>query len=136
MKLGLKEKTAHAIGGVGHNLIYALFSGYLLIFYTDVFGLSSAFTGTLFLVARIWDAFNNPFFGAIRDRTHSHWGRYRPWLFFSAPIGYAKSQPQNSFVNDGFSSSDVSLPFSDLPRGFYRDVVLSPLQKRFRSHGT
>jgi len=86
MKLGLEEKAAHAIGGVGHNLIYALFSGYLLIFYTDVFDLSSAFTGTLFLIARIWDAFNNPFFGAVMDRTHSRWGRYRPWLFFSAPI--------------------------------------------------
>jgi sugar (glycoside-pentoside-hexuronide) transporter len=86
MKLTFKEKAAHAIGGVGHNLIYALFSGYLLIFYTDVFGLSSAFTGTLFLIARIWDAFNNPFFGAVMDRTHTRWGRYRPWLFFSAPI--------------------------------------------------
>jgi sugar (glycoside-pentoside-hexuronide) transporter len=86
MKISIREKAAHAIGGVGHNLIYALFSGYLLIFYTDVFNLDSAFTGTLFLIARIWDAVNDPMFGALMDKTHSKWGRYRPWMAVAAPL--------------------------------------------------
>lgn len=84
--LSKKEKFGHAVGGVGHNLIYALFSGYLLIFYTDVFKLSPVFTGVLFLVARIWDAVNDPMLGIIADRTRSRYGRYRVWLMRAAPV--------------------------------------------------
>jgi Na+/melibiose symporter-like transporter len=81
-----KEVFGHAAGGVGHNLIYALFSGFLLIFYTDIFGLSPAFTGVLFLVARVWDAVNDPMMGLLADRTHSRMGRYRIWLVRAAPV--------------------------------------------------
>ena len=81
-----KEQIGHAIGGVGHNLIYALFSGFLLIFYTDIFGLSGTFTAILFLVARIWDAINDLLMGMLADKTKSRFGRYRVWLFAAAPI--------------------------------------------------
>ena len=84
--LSNKERFGHAIGGVGHNLIYALFSGYLLIFYTDVFKLSPAFTALLFLLARIWDAVNDPMLGIIADKTRSRFGRYRVWLMRAAPV--------------------------------------------------
>jgi GPH family glycoside/pentoside/hexuronide:cation symporter/probable glucitol transport protein GutA len=78
--------TGHVIGGLGHNLIYALFSGFLSIFYTDVFGLSPAFTATLFLVARIWDAVNDHLMGFLSDKTKTRIGRYRSWLIFMSPI--------------------------------------------------
>jgi sugar (glycoside-pentoside-hexuronide) transporter len=81
-----KEVFGHAAGGIGHNLIYALFSGFLLIFYTDIFGLSPAFTGVLFLIARVWDAVNDPMMGLLADRTHSRMGRYRVWLVRAAPV--------------------------------------------------
>lgn len=81
-----KEKLFYALGGVGHNLVYAMFSGFLLIFYTDVFGLSPAFTGILFLLARIFDTVNDPMMGYIADRTRSRFGRYRVWLFRAAPL--------------------------------------------------
>lgn len=81
-----RDYVGFAIGGIGHNLIYALFSGYLLVFYTDVFHLSGGFTAVLFLIARIFDAINDPIMGIIADKTNSRFGRYRVWLMRAAPI--------------------------------------------------
>lgn len=81
-----KESLGYALGGIGHNLIYALFSGYLLVFYTDVFGLSAGFIALLFLVARIFDTVNDPIMGIIADKTNSRFGHYRIWLMISGPI--------------------------------------------------
>lgn len=86
MKSKKSELIGYACGGIGHNLIYALFSGYLLIFYTDVFELSAGFTGLLFLIARIFDAVNDPIMGVIADKTNSKLGRYRVWLYRAAPV--------------------------------------------------
>ncbi len=80
------EQFCHAVGAIGHNLIYALFSGYILIFYTDIFKLSPMFLTVLFLVARIWDAINDPVMGIVADKTHSKMGRYRIWLLRAAPV--------------------------------------------------
>ena len=57
---------------------------YMLFFYTDVFGISAAVVGTMFLVSRIWDAVNDPLMAALADRTNSRWGKFRPWIFFAA----------------------------------------------------
>lgn len=73
----------HALGAIGQNMIYALWSSYILKFYTDVFGITGAVAGTIMLVARIFDAVNDPFMGMIADRTRTRWGRFRPWLLFS-----------------------------------------------------
>jgi len=57
---------------------------YLLIYYTDVLGLAAAAVGTMFLLTRFWDAANDPIMGIIADRTHSQWGKFRPWLLWGA----------------------------------------------------
>ncbi|MGL5693712.1 MAG: MFS transporter [Peptostreptococcaceae bacterium] len=75
-----KEMFGHAIGGLGQNTIFSLWSGYMMMFYTDVFGLSVTFVGALFLMARAWDAINDPLMGMLADRTRSKYGRFRPWL--------------------------------------------------------
>ncbi|MGL4373546.1 MAG: glycoside-pentoside-hexuronide (GPH):cation symporter, partial [Turicibacter sp.] len=77
-----KEILGHALGGVGQNFIFAFWSGYMMMFYTDVFGLTAAFVGLLFFGARIWDAINDPMMGMLADRTRTRWGRFRPWLLF------------------------------------------------------
>lgn len=58
------------------------------LFYTDVFGLTPALVGTLFIALRVFDAISDPVMGVIADRTQSHWGRFRPWqLWIAIPIG-------------------------------------------------
>lgn len=81
-----KELFGYSLGGIGHNLIYALFSGYLLIFYTDVFELPASYVAMLFLVARILDTVNDPIMGVIADKTKSRLGHYRIWLMVASPV--------------------------------------------------
>lgn len=59
---------------------------FLMIFYTDVFGISMSAVATLMLFSRFWDAINDPIIGGLSDKTHTRWGRYRPWLLFAAPL--------------------------------------------------
>ena len=83
-----KEIFGHAIAGVGQNFIFAFWSGYMMMFYTDVFELAPAFVGMLFFGARVWDAVNDPMMGIVADKTRTRWGRFRPWLLFMPiPIG-------------------------------------------------
>ncbi|MGM0920417.1 MAG: MFS transporter [Bacillota bacterium] len=85
MKVSLKTSVAYGLGSLGQNLIYGFVVSYLLLFYTDYFGISAAAVGTLFLVARIWDACNDPFTGYIVDNTRTKWGKFKPYILF-API--------------------------------------------------
>jgi len=80
----LKRSTilAYGMGSLGNNIIYAFISTYLLVFYTESFGLKAASIGTLFLVARVWDGFNDPIMGIIVDNTETRWGKFRPYLLF------------------------------------------------------
>lgn len=59
---------------------------FLMIFYTNVFGIGMSAEATLMLVFRIWDAVNDPIVGALSDKTHTRWGRYRPWLLIDTPL--------------------------------------------------
>ncbi|UKJ83789.1 MFS transporter (plasmid) [Priestia megaterium] len=83
-RISIIEKVGYASGDFACNLIYATVSTYLLFFYTDVFGLSAAAAGTMFLVVRVVDALADPFIGTIVDRTNSKFGRFRPYLLFGA----------------------------------------------------
>ena len=59
-----------------------------LAFYTDAFGITAAAAGTLFLVVRVWDAIFDPFMGVVADRTNTKWGKFRPWILWTAvPFG-------------------------------------------------
>jgi len=87
-KLTLKEKIGYSLGDTASNLFFQTFILFMLYFYTDVFGLSAAAVGTMFLVTRIWDAVNDPLMGMVADRTNTRWGKFRPYLLFVAiPFG-------------------------------------------------
>ncbi len=87
-KLKLKEKIAYGFGDFASSMFWKMFSVYLLFYYTDVFGISAAVVGTMFLVTRIWDAANDPMMGIIADRTETKWGKFRPYLLWMAiPFG-------------------------------------------------
>ena len=58
MNLSFKTKYSFGVGALGKDLVYAIVSSYLMIYLTDLVGISPLFVGNLFLVARVWDAFN------------------------------------------------------------------------------
>ncbi|KRL16283.1 transporter, major facilitator family protein [Lentilactobacillus rapi DSM 19907 = JCM 15042] len=81
------ERFSYSLSDFACNLSFQMVGTYLMIFYTDTFGISAAAVGTLFLVARIVDAFDGPFWGIMIDHTHTKWGKSRPyWLWFSIPF--------------------------------------------------
>ena len=89
-KLSIREKFAYGLGDSAANLIGATQGTFLLFFYTDVFGISAQTAGAILLWSRIVDAFNDPIVGALADRSSSRWGKYRPWILFSAvPLAVA-----------------------------------------------
>ncbi len=81
MELNLKQKIAYGIGAVGKDMVYALSASFVMYYYQDVLGLSATFVGTILMVARVFDALNDPFMGVLVAKTRSRWGRFRPWLF-------------------------------------------------------
>jgi GPH family glycoside/pentoside/hexuronide:cation symporter len=87
-KLPVREKIGYGLGDLASNFVFHSVNVLLLFYYTDVFGISAAAAGTLFVVARVWDAINDPLMGAIADRTNTRWGKYRPYLLWLAvPFG-------------------------------------------------
>ncbi|WAJ70592.1 MFS transporter [Catenovulum adriaticum] len=83
-QLKLKEKVGYGLGDFASSMFWKMFSVYLMIFYTDVFGISAAAVGTMFLITRIWDTANDPVMGILADRTHTRWGKFRPYLMWGA----------------------------------------------------
>lgn len=85
-KVPFISKLAYGMGDVGCNFSCMFVGNFLMIFYTDVFGISMSAVATLMLFSRFWDAINDPIIGGLSDKTHTRWGRYRPWLLFAAPL--------------------------------------------------
>lgn len=71
----LKEKIGYGLGDMASSMFWKLFGSYLMIFYTDVFGMSAAVVGTMFLVTRVWDSAFDPIVGIIADPHSSRWGK-------------------------------------------------------------
>lgn len=86
MGLSFKERYSFGIGALGKDLCYAVVSYYLMIYFTDSIGLAPLFVGNLFLVARLWDAINDPMMGMIVDNTRTKWGKFRPWILIGTVI--------------------------------------------------
>lgn len=80
----LTEKVGYGFGDMASSMFWKLFGAYLMIFYTDIFGLPAVAVGTMFLVTRIWDSVFDPVVGIVADRTTSRWGKFRPYLLYLA----------------------------------------------------
>lgn len=84
----LKEKVGYGFGDMASSMFWKLFGTYLMVFYTDIYGLEAAAVGTMFLITRVWDSFFDPLIGILSDRTKSRFGKFRPFLFYGAiPFG-------------------------------------------------
>lgn len=88
MKLSIKEKFGYSLGDTASHFVWDLVGFWLLIFYTDIYGLSPATAGVIMFVGSIWDAIMDPVVGIVSDRTTSRWGKFRPYLLFGA-VPYA-----------------------------------------------
>ena len=83
-KLRLQEKIGYGFGDFASSMFWKIFGMYLLFFYTDVFGIAPATVGTMFLITRIWDSCFDPVVGVLADRTKTRWGKFRPYLLWTA----------------------------------------------------
>jgi sugar (glycoside-pentoside-hexuronide) transporter len=78
----LTKRFSYAASDTAGQLVFCVISFYLLKFYTDVYGISAATAGTILLIARCVDAVDAPVWGIIFDKTHSKWGKNRPWFLW------------------------------------------------------
>lgn len=91
-KLKFSEKLGYALGDGAANIAWRGVSTFLFIFYTDVFGLHPATVGVLMLIARFGDGIIDVLMGIVCDRTNSKYGKFRPWILWTAiPLGITLS---------------------------------------------
>lgn len=76
----------YGFGDLASQFVWTFVGSYLTIYYTDIVGLAPAAISAIMLIARIWDAINDPMMGAIAERSHSKFGRFRPWVAFGCPF--------------------------------------------------
>ena len=88
-KLSVKEKIGYSLGDLAANLVFQTLITYLAYFYTDIYGLEANHASAIMLIVGLVAAFGfNPIIGAIADRTTSRWGKFRPWILWTAvPLG-------------------------------------------------
>ncbi len=127
-----KEFWTYCIGGAGQGMIYAIMSSYISDFYTNVMQLPLIFVLLLMLLARVWDAINDPMMGMIIDRTTTKWGKMKPYilwavvpiavlsfLMFYIPEGFDKTQLMIYagfvYVLWGMTYTVADVPFWSLP---------------------
>ena len=80
-EFGKKQFAAYGLGAVGKDMVYALSASYIMYYYQDILGLSATFVGFILMIARVFDAANDPFMGVVVAKTNTKWGKFRPWLF-------------------------------------------------------
>jgi len=88
-KLSVGEKIGYSLGDLAANLVFQTLITYLAYFYTDIYGLETDHASAIMLTVGLIAAFGfNPIVGAIADRTGSRWGKFRPWILWTAvPLG-------------------------------------------------
>ena len=100
-KFSLKEKASFGLGAVGKDMVYALSSSYVMYYYQDILGLQATFVGLILMIARIFDAVNDPFMGVLVAKTNTKYGKFRPWILSGTVL--------NAFVLYAlFSAPDLS----------------------------
>ncbi len=87
-KVPMREKIGYSLGDSSANFVFQIMMVFQMGFYTDVFGISAVAAGSVLLLARVFDAFVDPVVGILSDRTNTKWGKYRPWILYTAlPFG-------------------------------------------------
>jgi glycoside/pentoside/hexuronide:cation symporter, GPH family len=102
-RLSFAEKAGYSLGDAAANFVFMTMILFQLNFYTDTLGIAAASAGSLLLVGRMWDAFFDPMMGVLADRTNTRWGKFRPWVLWTAiPWGLAMVL---AYTTPGFSAA-------------------------------
>ena len=138
---GMQDKVGYMLGDVGSCLLFNFIGSYLLVFYTDVFGISAAAVGTLMAVSRVWDAINDPMMGVIVDkRKRTKDGKFRPYLkYMGIPLGIftiltflvIPNMPQGmkllyayiTYIGFGMAYTAINIPYGSLASVMTNDPV-------------
>jgi glycoside/pentoside/hexuronide:cation symporter, GPH family len=83
-KLSFVEKAGYSAADAAANFVFMTMILFQTNFYTDVFGITAGAAATILMIARLWDAFADPIIGVLADRTDTRWGKFRPWVLFTA----------------------------------------------------
>lgn len=87
-RIKVSEKIAYALGDTAANITWRALTTFLIVFYTDVFGLKPEDAGLVMLATRFLDGITDVIMGMICDRTNTRWGKFRPWILWSTlPFG-------------------------------------------------
>jgi sugar (glycoside-pentoside-hexuronide) transporter len=87
-KLSLGEKLGYALGDAAANFVLQMRLAFLMVFYTDHYGITASIVAVIMATSHIVDACNDLVMGTLSDRTETRWGKFRPWIFWSAiPLG-------------------------------------------------
>lgn len=137
----MQDKVGYMLGDVGSCLLFNFIGSYLLVFYTDVFGISAAAVGTLMAVSRVWDAINDPMMGVIVDkRKRTKDGKFRPYLkYMGIPLGIftiltflvIPNMPQGmklpyayiTYIGFGMAYTAINIPYGSLASVMTNDPV-------------
>src|SRR5579859_2962451 len=83
-KLSFFERAGYSAADSAANFVFMTMILFQLNFYTDVFGLTAGAAAAILLAPRLWDAFFDPIMGVLADRTRTRWGKFRPWVLWTA----------------------------------------------------
>ena len=83
-KLSFVEKAGYSMADAAANFVFMTMILFQLNFYTDVFGLTASAAAAVLLWPRLWDAVFDPIMGILADRTNTRWGKFRPWILWTA----------------------------------------------------
>ena len=138
---GIQDKLGYMLGDFGNSLLFNFIGSYLLVFYTDAFGISAAAVGTLMAISRVWDAINDPLMGILVDkRKPGKNGKFRPYIkFMGIPLGIftvltflvIPNIPQNvklpyayiTYIGFGMAYTAINIPYGSLASVITNDPV-------------
>ena len=150
---GMRDKLGYLFGDFGNDFFFLLVSSFLMVYYTDVYGLSAAWVGGLFLIARLWDAFADITWGRFIDtREPSKNGKFRPWVLrMSFPLvitgvlmfvhipgmstGFYEAYAFVTYIVWGTLYSTVNIPYGSMASVMTEDSVERASLSTYRTIG-
>lgn len=150
---GMKDKVGYMLGDLGNDVFFQFVSGYLMLFYTDILGITGAAVGTMLVVARIWDAINDPMMGTFVDRRKvGPMGKFRPYLIYAAlpvtamgfltftafpgiPESFKLPYAYITYIGFGMCYTAINIPYGSLASVMTTDPVERTALSTFRSIG-